>query len=405
MKFKKYEFTFDKSGFDLFGTSVIRFTSKLEEILRLYTLKYLCFLGLISICRIMDNFVSISDAPSHSTDNNNGKFKAYHEFAIINKNFDYVPLGAIKTNKLYTQQLSDEYLNLNLDSLYKLTELNSDDSLLTFTKYEDACQYIDDNNLKDMFVIAIPYKYIENKMFNISCSFDRYDTILSTVDIENIDWDKYKDKNPYIIPHNDSANLKLRKSNVFRFVKSIKNTNVYQYIGNIDENKKEESESNNKEVENINILEEPELKKHNHHINNKYKIIDGYVDINNHHIKVDDLIANILNNGYRKESSYEKFEPIVLLRFLDEYLSGSITEAYVSDNCDIVVLIFEQPEKHKGHSTDFLMDINAIKSKNKKNKYLLLIDKDTINKFKIKKRNIDKVDSIRKNYFSKLRFA
>lgn len=375
MKYKKYEFMFDKSEYDIGGISIVKTLSKIEQNLRLYTLQYLQYLRLISICRIKDDYVAISDLPSNCIENDKKFDNIYHEFAIINKNFDYIPLGVLKTNKVYLEQISNYDLDLNINTLYKLTIGRSSSGLLTFTKYEDACKYINENKLDDMFVIAIPYKNIRNTLLDMRFNFKKTDVVLSSINLNNIS--KYKDNDTYVISHNDLAALNLNKDEKFDFIKTFRNLSIYKYIGEKDVPVDDET------INEIEVVKTDEEKPKSHIINKCYPIIDGEVKFGDKSIELSALKTNLFNNGYKEDkiTKYkEKCLPMIVINLLDDYISGDIESAYVSDDCDIVILVFKQRNSNKRDKTI--------------NKYLVLMDKNTINNFKIKNRNRNKVESV-----------
>ena len=369
MKYKKYEFTFDKSAYDLSGVSVIRLFSKLEQVLRAYTLEYLQYLGLISIFRSKENFMSISDLEPTNKASDKRFDKVYHEFAIVNKDFDYIPLGVLKSNKVYLEQISTSDVKLNLDTLYKLTIGHKSSGLLTFTNYEDACDFIDKNNLTDMFVIAIPYKNITNAVSDLYFNFSNSkDVLLSSSKLDKVDLNKYGSKDVYVVSHNDLSTLKLDNDKRFDLFKTFRDLNIYKY-------------NRIEEVEDTNIIEEVE---HESQIVNKsYPIIDGNVTFGDRTISIDELKSNIVKNGYREDevTKYnKKCLPMILIDHLETHTQGEIESVYISDDCDIVILIFrEKPRKPEKLIKEFLV----------------LLDKHSINNFKIIKRDRDKVKSLR----------
>ena len=371
MKYKKYEFTFDKSVYDLSGVSVIRLFSKLEQVLRTYTLEYLQYLGLISICRSKENFMTISDLEPTTKVSDKRFDKVYHEFAIINKDFDYIPLGVLKSNKAYLEQISTVDLKLNLDTLYKLTIGHKSSGLLTFTNYEDACDFIDKNNLTDMFVIAIPYKNITNAVSDLYFNFNNSkDVLLSSSKLDKIDLNKYESKDVYVISHNDLSALKLDNDKRFELFKTFRDLNIYKYI-KVEEEKFEES----------NVSKNLEHK--SQIVNKSYPIIDGNVTFGDRTISIDELKSNIAKNGYREDevTKYnKKCLPMILIDHLETHTQGEIESVYISDDCDIVILIFrEKPRKPEKLIKEFLV----------------LLDKHSINNFKINNRNRDKVKPLR----------
>lgn len=371
MKYKKYEFTFDKSAYDLSGVSVIRLFSKLEQVLRTYTLEYLQYLGLISICRSKENFMTISDLEPATKVSDKRFDKVYHEFAIVNKDFDYIPLGVLKSNKVYLEQISTIDLKLNLDTLYKLTIGHKSSGLLTFTNYEDACDFIDKNNLTDMFVIAIPYKNITNAVSDLYFNFNNSkDVLLSSSRLDKIDLDKYESKDVYVVSHNDLSALKLDNDKRFELFKTFRDLNIYKYT-KVEEENFEES----------NVLKNVE---HESQIVNKsYPIINGNVTFGDRTISIDKLKSNIAKNGYREDevTKYnKKCLPMILIDHLETHTQGEIESVYISDDCDIVILIFrEKPRKPEKLIKEFLV----------------LLDKHSINNFKINNRNRDKVKPLR----------
>lgn len=371
MKYKKYEFTFDKSIYDLSGVSVIRLFSKLEQVLRTYTLEYLQYLGLISICRSKENFMTISDLEPITKVSDKRFDKVYHEFAIVNKDFDYIPLGVLKSNKVYLEQISTVDLKLNLDTLYKLTIGHKSSGLLTFTNYEDACDFIDKNNLTDMFVIAIPYKNITNAVSDLYFNFNNSkDVLLSSSKLDKIDLNKYESKDVYVISHNDLSALKLDNDKRFELFKTFRDLNIYKYI-KVEEEKFEES----------NVSKNLEHK--SQIVNKSYPIIDGNVTFGDRTISIDELKSNIAKNGYREDevTKYnKKCLPMILIDHLETHTQGEIESVYISDDCDIVILIFrEKPRKPEKLIKEFLV----------------LLDKYSINNFKINNRNRDKVKPLR----------
>lgn len=369
MKYKKYEFTFDKSAYDLSGVSVIRLFSKLEQVLRAYTLEYLQYLGLISIFRSKENFMSISDLEPTNKVSDKRFDKVYHEFAIVNKDFDYIPLGVLKSNKVYLEQISTVDLKLNLDTLYKLTIGHKSSGLLTFTNYEDACDFIAKNNLTDMFVIAIPYKNITNAVSDLYFNFNNSkDVLLSSSKLDKVDLDKYGSKDVYVVSHNDLSALKLDNDKRFDLFKTFRDLNIYKY-------------NRIEDVEDTNIIEEVEHK--SQIVNKSYHIIDGNVTFGDRTISIDELKSNIVKNGYREDevTKYnKKCLPMILIDHLETHTQGEIESVYISDDCDIVILIFrEKPRKPEKLIKEFLV----------------LLDKHSINNFKIIKRDRDKVKSLR----------
>lgn len=371
MKYKKYEFTFDKSVYDLSGVSVIRLFSKLEQVLRTYTLEYLQYLGLISICRSKENFMTISDLEPTTKVSDKRFDKVYHEFAIVNKDFDYIPLGVLKSNKVYLEQISTVDLKLNLDTLYKLTIGHKSSGLLTFTNYEDACDFIDKNNLTDMFVIAIPYKNITNAVSDLYFNFNNSkDVLLSSSKLDKIDLNKYESKDVYVVSHNDLSALKLDNDKRFELFKTFRDLNIYKYI-KVEEEKFEES----------NVSKNLEHK--SQIVNKSYPIIDGNVTFGDRIISIDELKSNIAKNGYREDevTKYnKKCLPMILIDHLETHTQGEIESVYISDDCDIVILIFrEKPRKPEKLIKEFLV----------------LLDKHSINNFKINNRNRDKVKPLR----------
>lgn len=369
MKYKKYEFTFDKSAYDLSGVSVIRLFSKLEQVLRAYTLEYLQYLGLISIFRSKENFMSISDLEPTSKVSDKRFDKVYHEFAIVNKDFDYIPLGVLKSNKVYLEQISTVDLKLNLDTLYKLTIGHKSSGLLTFTNYEDACDFIAKNNLTDMFVIAIPYKNITNAVSDLYFNFNNSkDVLLSSSKLDKVDLDKYGSKDVYVVSHNDLSALKLDNDKRFDLFKTFRDLNIYKY-------------NRIEEIEDTNSIEEVEHK--SQIVNKSYPIIDGNVTFGDRTISIDELKSNIVKNGYREDevTKYnKKCLPMILIDHLETHTQGEIESVYISDDCDIVILIFrEKPRKPEKLIKEFLV----------------LLDKHSINNFKIIKRDRDKVKSLR----------
>lgn len=369
MKYKKYEFTFDKSAYDLSGVSVIRLFSKLEQVLRAYTLEYLQYLGLISIFRSKENFMSISDLEPTNKVSDKRFDKVYHEFAIVNKDFDYIPLGVLKSNKVYLEQISTVDLKLNLDTLYKLTIGHKSSGLLTFTNYEDACDFIAKNNLTDMFVIAIPYKNITNAVSDLYFNFNNSkDVLLSSSKLDKVDLNKYGSKDVYVVSHNDLSALKLDNDKRFDLFKTFRDLNIYKY-------------NRIEDVEDTNIIEEVEHK--SQIVNKSYHIIDGNVTFGDRTISIDELKSNIVKNGYREDevTKYnKKCLPMILIDHLETHTQGEIESVYISDDCDIVILIFrEKPRKPEKLIKEFLV----------------LLDKHSINNFKIIKRDRDKVKSLR----------
>ena len=371
MKYKKYEFTFDKSVYDLSGVSVIRLFSKLEQVLRTYTLEYLQYLGLISICRSKENFMTISDLEPTTKVSDKRFDKVYHEFAIVNKDFDYIPLGVLKSNKVYLEQISTVDLKLNLDTLYKLTIGHKSSGLLTFTNYEDACDFIDKNNLTDMFVIAIPYKNITNAVSDLYFNFNNSkDVLLSSSKLDKIDLNKYESKDVYVVSHNDLSALKLDNDKRFELFKTFRDLNIYKYT-KVEEEKFEESNVSK------NLEHESQI------VNKSYPIIDGNVTFGDRTISIDELKSNIAKNGYREDevTKYnKKCLPMILIDHLETHTQGEIESVYISDDCDIVILIFrEKPRKPEKLIKEFLV----------------LLDKHSINNFKINNRNRDKVKPLR----------